>query len=435
MPISASFATQLYANLDEIVQAFGTPFHIYDEAGLVQDGRRFTDTFSKLPGFREYFAVKALPNLRILALLREELGFGFDCSSIAELEMVRQLGAAGEDIVFSSNNTSRAEFAKALDEGGAILNLDDLTLIDHLPAMPELISFRFNPGTLAFSGPVMGEPQEAKFGLRSDQIEAAYAKARDLGATRFGMHTMLTTNELDWRNYATIIDLLLVQAARLHASMGIALEFISPGGGIGIPYRPEEADFDLSELAQDVEAKLAGFRDSRGFAPRIYLECGRRITGPHGVMVGKVINVMSKYRDFVGIDASMSALMRPGMYAHTYNHITALTADGQEKRGPSTLVDVVGALCENNDKFAKQIALPLVDLGDLLVIHDTGAHGHAMGFQYNGRLRPQELLLSRSGEVSLIRRAETTQDYLITQTDLQRKSLRPKSSQGRRAPD
>src|SRR5208282_3005411 len=392
MPISESFAQRLILAFQEIVAGFGTPFHIYDETGIVETGQRLNRLFADVPGFREYYAIKALPNLRILDILRRELGFGFDCSSIAELQIARRLGATGGNIMFSSNNTSQAEYREAFGHGGAILNLDDLSFVDKVPEFPDLVSFRYNPGPQGFGDVVIGAPEEAKFGLRRDQLEAAFVRARERGAKRFGLHTMLVTNERDWEQMRDIVAMLLEVCAELAAAIGIRFEFVNMGGGIGIPYRPGESEFNLEAFAHSTSAMFAQFRRDHYYAPKLFMECGRAITGPHGVMITKVINVMSKYRIFVGVDASMGALMRPGMYSHAYNHITALGPDGRKKTGDLAIVDVVGSLCENNDKFAERISLPRVEEGDYLLVHDTGAHGHSMGFQYKGRLRPKELL-------------------------------------------
>lgn len=416
MPASDSFFSALSAALPQIIQRFGTPFHIYDEAGILDTGRQLNAAFADLPDFREFYAVKALPNLRILDILRRKLGFGFDCSSLAELQMARMIGASGSDIFFSSNNTSQEEYLAALGCGGAILNLDDLSFVDKVPAFPDLISIRFNPGTCEAASSVIGKPQEAKFGLRTDQLVPAFLRARERGATRFGLHTMLLTNARDWQHMYGIVEMMLQSAASVSQRLGAPLEFVNIGGGIGIPYRPGESRFDLDTFAARTSAAFHEFKARQGWWPRLYMECGRAITGPHGVMVAQVINRMSKYREFVGVDASMSALMRPGMYPHAYNHVTVLGPDGREKTGQGITVDVVGSLCENNDKFAEQIDLPETSEGDYLLFHDTGAHGHAMGFQYNGRLRPQELLLRTNGKIECIRRAETIEDYLATQT-------------------
>jgi diaminopimelate decarboxylase len=420
--MSPSYAERLEPVLPKIAAEFGTPFHIYDEAGIVENGRRLNDLFAGLPGFREYYAVKALPNLRILELVFNELGFGFDCSAVAELQMARQVGAKPEDIMFSSNNTSPAEYAEALAYGGCILNLDDITFVGKVPTMPELVCFRYNPGSRREGNTIIGKPEEAKYGLRHDQVVEAYRRARDSGARRFGLHTMVISNERNHEYMVATIEMLFEVMREVTKELGIQFEFINIGGGIGIPYRPEDSAFDIEGLASKATALFEKFASSEGYQPRLLMECGRYITGPYGVLVTQVLNVMSKYRDYVGVDACMSSLMRPGMY-DAYHHITAVGQDGQPKRGVSGLVDVVGSLCENNDKFAQQRPLPAVEDGDLLMIHDTGAHGLAMGFQYNGRLRPKELLLRRDGSVELIRRAETIEDYLRTQTNFEPKVL------------
>lgn len=423
--MSASFANRLLPVLDKIAQEFGTPFHIYDEGGIVDGSRRLNELFAAVVGFREFYAVKALPNLRILDILRRELGFGFDCSSITELKMARSLGAQAEDIIFTSNNTSPAEYAEALGHGGCILNLDDASFVDKPSFIPELICFRYNPGSLAVGNAVIGKPQEAKFGLRRDQMTAAYMRARERGARRFGLHTMIVSNERRYRRIVATVEMLLRTCSEISATTGIKFEFVNIGGGLSIPYRPTDKAFNVEAFARRTAELFAQFKREHGYAPKMFMECGRLITGPHGVLVTQVLNVMSKYRDFVGVDASMSSLMRPAMYKTAYNHITAVGRDGKEKPGGAGLVDVVGSLCENNDKFARQIPLGPVTEGDYLVIHDTGAHGHSMGFQYNGRLRPKELLLRRDGAVELIRRAETVEDYLCTQLELEPHVFKP----------
>ena len=423
MPMSSGFNDRLSSILTQIADEFGTPFHIYDEAGIVEYGQQLNRLFSGIDGFREYYAVKALPNLRILELVQGELGFGFDCSSTPELRMVRSIGAKSEDIMFTSNNTSPIEYEEALSAGGCILNLDDITFIEKLPRVPELICFRYNPGNRRTGNAIIGTPEEAKYGLRHDQIKDAYLRARDAGATRFGLHTMVVSNERNYEYMVATIDMLLGLAAEITADTGIRFEFLNIGGGIGIPYRPTDNAFDIEALAAKATELFEAFGRQHGYTPRLYMECGRAITGPHGVLVTQVLNVMEKYRNYVGVDACMSSLMRPAMY-DAYHHITAVGRDGMPKQDVAGVVDVVGSLCENNDKFARQRELPAVEEGDLLLIHDTGAHGLAMGFQYNGRLRPKELLLHRDGTVELIRRAETVDDYLRTQTDFEPKVLR-----------
>jgi diaminopimelate decarboxylase len=405
--MSRAFRDRLMPDLERIADHFGTPFHIYDEAGIRATGAALKRAFAQVRGFNEYFAVKALPNPRILGIMHD-LGFGFDCSSIAELVLARRAGTKPSELMFTSNNTSRAEFEAALSDGGAILNLDDIGLLGKLPSMPDLICFRYNPGPRREGNAIIGKPEESKFGVAHGQYEEAYRLARELGASRFGLHTMLVSNERDYRSMVETTRMMLGWAERLGASLGIRFEFTNIGGGLGIPYEPGETALDIEALGSEVAALLAGFERRNGYAPAVYTESGRYMTGPHGVLVTRAINRKEIYRIHIGVDACMSALMRPGMYG-AYHHIEVAGKDGAEE-----VVDVVGPLCENNDKFAQQRALPRVDDGDLLIIHDTGAHGHSMGFSYNGRLRPQELLLRSDGHVERIRRAEGLEDYFAT---------------------
>jgi diaminopimelate decarboxylase len=407
MPITPSFQARLYPHLEAIAQHFGTPFHIYDEAGIHQTCQALKQAFSAVT-FREFFAVKALPNPHILQIIRDE-GFGFDCSSLAELVLARQVGARESDIFFTSNNTTPDEFAEAFAHGGAILNLDDITLIDKLPHNPETICFRYNPGARRTGNAIIGNPIEAKFGLAHDQIEQAYRLMRDKGVKRFGLHTMIVSNE---RNHEYLIEtahMLLQLAESLQQSLGIRFEFLNLGGGLGIPYRPEDTPLDLHKLAHGVVNAFQEFAQRNSNLPHVYFESGRYITGNHGVLITRAINHKDTYRRYIGVDANMSALMRPGMYG-AYHHIDVL----DKHNSPIEVVDIVGSLCENNDKFAIQRPLPHIDEGDLLVIHDTGAHGSSMGFNYNGKLRPKELLLCVDGTIRLIRRAETLEDYFAT---------------------
>jgi len=395
--------------LKDIVRHFGTPFHIYDEKGIKHTGAQLIKALGQIEGFREYFAVKALPNPAILSIMGR-MGFGFDCSSIPELVLSRNTGARGEDLMFTSNNTSQEEFLAAEQNGGCILNLDDITLIDSVPTMPELICFRYNPGPRRTGNEIIGNPVEAKYGVSYEQLTDAYKKAKKRGAKRFGMHTMLASNE---RNYSYMVEttrMILDMVAQVSAELDIRFEFVNIGGGLGIPYKPEDNALDLVAMGSEITELFTSFKQNNGYAPRLYLESGRYMTGPHGALVVSAINRKDIYRSYIGVDACMSSLMRPGIYG-AYHHITV---HGKENAPANTVVDVVGSLCENNDKFAIQRSLPVIEKGDLLLIHDTGAHGHAMGFNYNAKMRPKELLLRENGKVELIRREETMEDYFRT---------------------
>jgi len=411
MPLADSFKNRLFPNLEQIAEHYGTPFHIYDEAGILQTGEELKQAFAGIDGFQEYYAVKALPNPEILKLMKR-MGFGFDCSSIPELVMSRQVGATGEEIMFTSNNTDPVEFAEAAKAGGCILNLDDITLIDKVPApFPELVCFRYNPGPRRTGNVIIGNPVEAKYGVTHEQVVEAYRRAQARGAKRFGLHTMVASNERDYTYMVETARMVLEIAEMVEYALDIRFEFVNIGGGFGIPYRPEDHALDLQTMSHDITVLFKAFKEKHGYAPKMYMESGRFMTGPHGCLVTRAINHKDTYRKYVGVDACMSALMRPAMY-DAYHHIDVLGAEDR----PTVVVDVVGSLCENNDKFAVQRELPRIDEGDLLVIHDSGAHGHAMGFQYNGRLRPKELILRQDGTVELIRRAETLEDYFATQT-------------------
>lgn len=411
MPMSEAFQNRLFPILNSVAGHFGTPFHIYDETGIRETGQMMISAFSGIKGFREYFAVKALPNPTILEIMKD-MGFGFDCSSVAELILSRGTGAGGEDIMFTSNNTSAEEFRSAAEDGGCILNLDDITLIPKVPEMPELICFRYNPGPRCLGNAIIGNPEESKYGITFEQAPDAYRQARERGAKRFGLHTMVVSNELNHAYHIQTARMVLELAEAVTEKTGIEFEFVNMGGGIGIPYRPEEKPFDLLAEGAEMTELFRQFKERNSYAPRLYLESGRYMTGPHGVLVTTAINRKNIYRTYIGVDACMSALMRPGMYG-AYHHISVPGKDSEPKM---CCADVVGALCENNDKFAVQRELPDIADRDILVIHDTGAHGHAMGFNYNGRLRPKELLLRTDGSVSLIRREETVSDYLATLT-------------------
>ncbi len=412
MPMSDDFKKRLFPVLQDIKAHFGTPFHIYDEAGIIETGRALKEAFSARAGFMEYYAVKALPNPTIMKIMKN-MGFGFDCSSIAELILSRGLEVTGERIIFTSNNTTSDDFAAAFLDGGCIVNLDDISLIPKLPIVPELICFRYNPGTRRTGNAIIGNPVEAKYGVTHDQIIDAYRQMKQLGTTRFGLHTMLASNE---RNYTYMVEtahMLLELVEWISAEVGIRFEFVNIGGGLGIPYRPEDSPLDLAAMAQGINSLFDTYKEKHGYTPKLCMESGRYMTGPHGVLVTQAINYKDIYRKYIGVDACMSALMRPGIYG-AYHHIDVLGKNTEEF--PVEKVDVVGSLCENNDKFAVDRVLPKIGMGDVLVIHDTGAHGHAMGFNYNGKLRPQELLLTKNGSVERIRRAETLADYFATLT-------------------
>lgn len=398
--------------IKEITKTYPTPFHIYDEKAIRENARRFKAAFDWAPKFQEYFAVKALPNPSILKVLKEE-GFGGDCSSVAELHLCEMAGISGELIMFTSNETPASEYKKAL-EMGAIMNLDDITHIDFVKningKLPELICFRYNPGPLKGGNEIIGNPEDAKYGLTREQMFEAYKKVKDLGVTRFGMHTMVASNELNADYFVETAVILFEMAAEIAEKVGIELEFINLGGGIGIPYRPEQEQVNLEVLGKKVEAKYNEILGNKGLKPAIYMECGRVITGPYGYLVTQALHEKNIYKSYVGVDACMANLMRPGMYG-AYHHMTIL---GKENAPAEKVYDVVGSLCENNDKFAVDRKLPIIEKGDYIAIHDSGAHGHAMGFNYNGKLRSAELMLKEDGNVELIRRAETLDDLFAT---------------------
>lgn len=399
------------AVLERILREYPTPFYLYDETGIRRRMRDLLQAFAWNKGFRQYFAVKATPNPRIVSLLRDE-GSGADCSSMAELVLCERIGLSGESIMFTSNNTTAEEYTFAL-ELGAIINLDHPNLIDTLltaGGMPATISFRYNPGPERTGNVIIGNPQEAKFGCTREQLLAGYKRCQDLGATHFGLHTMVVSNELSVKSLLDTAQMLFDLARLIKNELGIEIEFINLGGGIGVGYRPEDTEVNLADFGAGVHRLYDKVLIPAGLRPRIFMENGRTITGPFGFLVTRAINCKQTYKNYVGVDACMSNLMRPGMYG-AYHHITVL---GKEDQTSRKTVDVVGSLCENNDKFAIDRELPEVEVGDVLVIHDAGAHGHAMGFQYNGRLRCAELLLKPDGAVEQIRRAETLDDYFAT---------------------
>lgn len=414
MPISKAFEERLFPVIPEITEYFGTPFHIYDEQGIIDTGEELKSYFKDVFGFQEFFAVKALPNPAILSILRK-VGFGLDCSSALELTLARLNGFPGTDIMLSSNNTSTELSELALSGDGCILNLDDISMIDKVPEFPDLICFRYNPGERRAGNQIIGIPVEAKWGVRHDQIIGAYKRAVTCGARRFSLHTMIISNELGYQYMVETVRMLLEVIGMVSQALGIRFEFFNIGGGVGIPYRPEDEAFDIPALAKEAKSLLQEFDQKYGYTPGLFMECGRFMTGPHGVLVASVINRMSKYREYVGINTStLSANPRPAFYETAYHHITVLGPDGKPKHGDEEVVDVIGPLCENNDKFAKQRSLPRTEVGDIIVQHDTSAHCLAMSGNYNGSLRPQELLLHSDGTVELIRHAETIDDLFNT---------------------
>lgn len=398
--------------IEKIIEKYPTPFHIYDERAIIENAKEFIKAFSWADGFREYFAVKALPNPHILKLL-SQLGFGADCSSMAELVLCEKAGIKGEMIMFTSNDTPSSEYKKAY-ELGAVINLDDITHIDYLEksidTMPELICFRYNPGPLKGGNSIIGKPEDAKYGLTADQMKEAYKICKEKGVKRFAVHTMVASNELNPDYFAETALILFKLVEEIEDSLNIKIEFVNLGGGVGIPYKPEQNKIEWSNLSEKVKKVYDDIFANRSNKPKVFYELGRAITGPYGYLVTKAIHKKEIYKNYVGVDACMANLMRPGMYG-AYHHITIL---GKENSPCDSIYDVAGSLCENNDKFAVDRNLPKVDIGDILVIHDTGAHGHAMGFNYNGKLRSAELLYKKDGSVQLIRRAETLDDLFAT---------------------
>ncbi|MCG8480676.1 MAG: diaminopimelate decarboxylase [Spirochaetales bacterium] len=408
--------------IEEITQEYPTPFHIYDEAAIREHAARFCRAFSWVPsaggeasragGFKNFYAVKALPNPHILQILREE-GMGFDCSSYTELVLAERLGIRGEEIMFTSNDTPAYEYAKA-KELGAVINLDDVSHVDflaHEVGMPELICLRYNPGPLKEGNVIIGNPEEAKYGFTREQLFDGYRRARDHGARRFGLHTMVASNELNPDYFVETAQILFDLVVELHRELDIKIEFVNLGGGIGIPYRPDEQAVDYERVSAGIRSAYDTTIRGAGLHPlRIVMENGRVVTGPYGYLVTRVLHKKDTYKQYVGLDGHMANLMRPGMYG-AYHHITVL---GKEDTPATEVYDVTGSLCENNDKFAIDRTLPPVEIDDLVVIHDTGAHGHSMGFNYNGKPRSAELLLQTDGGVRLIRRAETVDDLFQT---------------------
>ena len=400
--------------LEEIAAAVPTPFHIYDEKGIRENAKAVKEAFSWNPGFREYFAVKATPNPFILDILKE-YDCGCDCASLTELMLADSQGFDGKHIMFSSNDTPAEEFAFA-NELGAIINLDDFTHIDFLEKtigrIPETISCRYNPGgKFAISNTIMDNPGDAKYGFTKEQMIEGYKKLQQLGAKHFGIHAFLASNTTTNEYYPTLARILFELAVELKEKTGAHIAFINLSGGVGIPYRPEQQEVDILAVGEGVRKAYEEVLVPAGMGDvAIFTELGRYMLGPNGCLVTKAIHEKHIYKEYIGVDACAANLMRPAMYG-AYHHITVM---GKEDQPCDHQYDVTGGLCENNDKFAIDRMLPKIDMGDLLVFHDTGAHGFSMGYNYNGKLRSAEVLLKEDGTTQLIRRAETPKDYFAT---------------------
>lgn len=400
--------------LDEIVKTYPTPFHLYDEKGIRENIKALKEAFSWNPGFKEYFAVKATPNPFLIQILRE-YGCGCDCSSYTELMMSEAVGAVGEDIMFSSNETPAEEFVFA-DKLGAIINLDDFTHVDFLEKaighIPETISCRFNPGGLfKISNDIMDNPGDSKYGMTPEQICEAFKILKSKGAKEFGIHAFLASNTVTNDYYPMLAKVLFEQAVKLQRETGVHIKFINLSGGIGIPYTPDQEPNDIRAIGNGVRRVYEEVLVPAGMGDvAIYTELGRFMMGPYGCLVTTAIHEKHTYKEYIGVDACAVNLMRPAMYG-AYHHVTVMGKEGQPC---DHKYDVVGSLCENNDKFAIDRMLPKIDMGDYIVIHDTGAHGFSMGYSYNGKLKSAELLLKEDGSVQMIRRAERPEDYFAT---------------------
>lgn len=404
-----------HSQLVELAKKFPTPFYIYDEKAIRENVKYFYKAFSIFPSFTEYFAVKALPNPYILKVLESE-GCGGDCSSLPELMLCEKSGITGRRIMFTSNDTPAQEFVYA-QKLGAIINLDDITHIDFLKnalggKLPDTICFRYNPGPLKEGGnSIIGKPEEAKYGLTKEQMIHAYKICKAEGVKHFGIHTMVASNELNPDFFVDTARIVFELILEVQKECGVNIEFADLGGGVGIPYRPGQKKVDLDYVAKGIKVLYDKMIVPAGLDPlKLCFECGRPITGPYGWLVTKAIHEKNIYRNYIGVDASMADLMRPGMYG-AYHEVTV---SGKENAPKDYVYDVSGSLCENCDKFAVQRNLPKIKMGDLLIIHDAGAHGRAMGFNYNGKLRAGELLLRSDGTVKEIRRRETIEDYFAT---------------------
>ncbi|MCD6534229.1 MAG: diaminopimelate decarboxylase [Deltaproteobacteria bacterium] len=396
----------------DIAKSYPSPFYIYDEAAITKNICALQEAFA-WADFKEYFAVKATPNPFLMKLLRR-VGVGADCSSLPELMLAEKVGIVGENIMFTSNDTPASEYRKAT-ELGAVINFDDISHLkfyeEHVGELPELVCFRYNPGRAKEGNLIIGRPEEAKYGFTRDQLFAGYRYCKERGVKRFGIHTMVASNELDYTYFIETAEILFTLVQEISQELELNFEFVNLGGGIGIPYRPENKAVDLVKVGSGIRAKYEELILGAGLPNlKIYMECGRMVTGPFGYLVTQALHIKKTYKTYLGVDATMADLMRPALYG-AYHHITVL---GRQEQDPKVIYDVTGSLCENNDKFAIDRELPEVETGDYLVIHDAGAHGHAMGFNYNGKLRSAELLLRADGSIKLIRRAENLADLFAT---------------------
>lgn len=402
------------AQLDDLISQFPTPFYLYDEKAIRENMQKFTKAFSIFPVFREHFAVKACPNPYILKILAQE-GCGADCSSLSELILSKKSGILGNKVIFTSNETPAEEYKYAY-ENGNIINLDDLTHIEFLKKaigkLPETICFRYNPGNdKQGCNSIIGKPEEAKYGLTREQIIQAYKICKDEGVKHFGLHTMVASNELNPDFFIDTAKLLFELCAEIKEKTGVRIEFVDLGGGLGIPYRPEQKPVDYDYVAKGIKKEYDRILIPAHLDPmEIYWECGRPITGPYGWLITTAIHEKHIYREYIAVDSCMADLMRPGMYG-AYHEITV---SGKENEPKTQVYDVVGSLCENCDKFAVQRSLPKIEMGDHIIIHDAGAHGRAMGFNYNGKLRCGEILMRQDGSFKQIRRRETIDDLFAT---------------------
>ena len=399
---------------EEIAAQFPTPFHLYDERGIRENAAKLKEAFAWNKGYKEFFAVKATPNPFLINILRE-YGCGCDCSSKTELMLSKAIGAVGEDIMFSSNDTPLEEFKYCNDLGG-IINLDDITHIEAVEKacgkLPRKMSCRYNPGGMfKITNDIMDNPGDAKYGMTREQLTQAFSRLKELGAEEFGIHAFLASNTLSNEYYPALAAILFQMAVELKNETGCHITFINLSGGVGVPYLPDQPANDIAVIGEGVRRAYEDILVPAGMGDvSLCTELGRFMLAPNGHLVTRVLHEKQTYKDYIGVDACAANLMRPAMYG-AYHHITVM---GKEDQPCDHQYDITGALCENNDKFAVDRMLPEIHIGDLLVIHDTGAHGHAMGYQYNGRLRSAEVLLQPDGSTRLIRRAETPEDYFAT---------------------